>query len=180
MRSVVLTVCLAVLVLSCGGGEPTLSEYADQLEELVTTMNREISRLDAELESGAPTVGGTQSYFREKIAARNELLDGFRAIEPPEEAATMHAAALDVVARLTTAEEALADRAAEVETPEELPGLWNSPESRAVDVVDAEAVAFCEAAQADFDSTEDRGGFEDAHWVPSELKEVVQVVFGCS
>jgi hypothetical protein len=179
VRSVVLALCLAILVLSCAGGESTLSEYAEQLEELVTTMNREIIRLDAELES-APTVEGTQSYFREKIAARNELLEGFRAIEPPEEAATMHAAALDVVTKLTTAEEALADRAAEVETPEELPGLWNSPESRAVNVVDAEAVAFCEAAQAEFDSTEDRRGFEDAHWVPSELKEVVQVVFGCS
>ena len=37
----------------------------------------------------------------------------------------------------------------------------------------------CLAAQAEFDRTEERTVFEGALWVPSELKEIVTVAFGC-
>lgn len=182
MRSTMaLAICLALLVPSCGGGEPSLEEYAEQLEVLVTTMNRKISALDADLDSGSLTVEGTQTYFEEKIAARDELLEGFRSIEPPEEAADMHAAALDIVARLTNAERALAQQADEIETADELSELWNTQEGLTAGAVDEEATAFCVAAQAEFDSTADRAAaFEGVPWIPSELKEVVQVFFGCS
>lgn len=180
MRTIVLAICVALVLAGCGDREPTLGEYADELEELVSTMTRKISVLDAELGSRAVTVEGMQDYFSEKIAARQELLEGFRAIEPPEAAAEMQAAALDTMTRLTAAEEALARRVDEFETAEELSDLWNTEEGLAVLAVDEEAMAFCEAAQAEFDSTADREVFEEVPWIPSELKEVVQVFFGCS
>lgn len=172
-------ICLALLAPGCGGGELTLGEYAEQLEVLVTTMNRKISVLDSDLESEPLTVEGTQSYFEEKVAARDELVAGFRAIEPPEEAAEMHAAALDIVAKLTNAERALAQQAEEIETADELSELWDTQAGLTVEAVDEEARAFCAAAQAEFDSTADRAAFEDQPWIPPELKEVVQVFFGC-
>ena len=88
--TMIFAICLAILAPGCGGSEPTLSEYAEQLEVLVTTMNRKITVLDSNLESEPLTVEGTQNYFEEKIAARDELLEGFRAIEPPEQEVCTH------------------------------------------------------------------------------------------
>ncbi len=171
---------LVLLVAGCGGGELTIGEYAEQLEVAVSTMNRRISVLDSDLESEPLTIEGTRSYFEEKIAARDELLESFRAIEPPEEAADMHAAALDIVSKLTNAERALAQRADEIETGDELSELWDTQAGLTASAVDEEARAFCAAAQAQFDSTADRAAvFEGQPWIPSELKEVVQVFFGC-
>lgn len=178
--TMIVAICLATLLSGCGSGELTLGEYADELEVLVTTMNRKITVLDSDLESEPLTVEGTQNYFEEKIAARDELLEGFRAIEPPDEAADMHAAALDILAKLTNAERTLAQQADEIETADELSELWNTQAGLALGAVDDEARAFCETAQAQFDSTTDRAAVFEGPWIPSELKEVVQVFFGCS
>jgi hypothetical protein len=175
----IVAICLAILLSGCGSGELTLGDYADELEVLVTTMNRKITVLDSDLESEPLTVEGTQNYFEEKIAARDELLEGFRAIEPPEEAADMHAAALDILAKLTNAERTLAQQADEIETADELSELWNTQAGLTLGAVDEEARAFCETAQAQFDSTTDRAAVFEGPWIPSELKEVVQVFFGC-
>jgi hypothetical protein len=178
--TLILAICLAILLPGCGSGEPTLGEYAEELEVLVTTMNRKITVLDSNLESEPLTVEGTQNYFEEKIAARDELLESFRAIEPPEEATDMHAAALDIVAKLTNAERALAQQADKIETADELSELWNTQAGLTADAVDEEARAFCATAQSQFDSTADRAAVFDGPWIPTELKEVVQVFFGCS
>jgi len=175
----IVAICLVILLSGCGSGELALGEYADELEVLVTTMNRKITVLDSDLESEPLTVEGTQNYFEEKIAARDELLEGFRAIEPPDEAADMHAAALDILAKLTNAERTLAQQADEIETADELSELWNTQAGLALGAVDDEARAFCETAQAQFDSTTDRAAVFEGPWIPSELKEVVQVFFGC-
>ena len=55
----------------------------------------------------------------------------------------------------------------------------DTPEGQAADAVLEEVFAFCRASQAEFDATEDREALEDAAWVPSEMKEVVKVAFGC-
>jgi hypothetical protein len=54
-----------------------------------------------------------------------------------------------------------------------------TPEGQAADAVLEEVFAFCRASQAEFDATEVREALEDAAWVPSEMKEVVKVAFGC-
>ena len=146
--TMICAICLAILLPGCGSGEPTLGEYAEQLDVLVTTMNRKILVLDSDLESAPLTVEGTQNYFEEKIAARDELLEGFGAIEPPKEAADMHAAALDIVGKLTNAERALAQQANGIETADELSELWNTQAGLTVGEVDEEARAFCATAGA--------------------------------
>ncbi len=92
----------------------------------------------------------------------------------------MHAAALDIVTKLANAERALAQQADEIETVDELSELWDTQAGMNVDAVDEQARAFCTAAQTKFDSSADRAAaFEGQPWVPAELKEVVQVFFGC-
>jgi hypothetical protein len=54
-----------------------------------------------------------------------------------------------------------------------------TPEAMAVAEVQEEMIAFCQARQAEFDATADREVFADSPWVPSELQEVVTVLFGC-
>lgn len=179
MRSIVAVTCLA-LVASCGGGELTLSEYAEEVEVLVTTMNRRLDDLDAERESEVPTVESTQAFRNARVAARRQFLDAFRALEPSEEATELHTAALGIVTRLTAAEEALARRAEDVETEAELGRLSETPEALAADAVDEEAIAICQAAQAQVDATADREVFEDVPWIPSEMTDVVLVFFGCT
>jgi hypothetical protein len=173
-------VCLALLVAGCGDGELTINEYATQVEGLITTMNRKIDTLDAEAVSQARTLEDARDFWEAKVAARRELIAGLEGVEPPQEAAEMHASAIGIISRLTAADEAVAERVEAMETEQELGLLLETPEYLATEAVDAEAVAVCEAAQAGFDSTADREVFGDAPWIPSELQEVVLVSFGCS
>jgi hypothetical protein len=180
VRSIVVATCLALVVASCGGGELTLTEYAGEVEGLVTHVSGRIDDLEAEWESAIPTVESTQAYLNARVAARQEFLEGFGALEPPEEVTEMHTVALDILTRLTAAEEAWARRAEDIETTDELSLLWDSPEALALQAVDEEAIAICRAAQAQFDSTADREVFADFPWVPPELQEVVLVFLGCT
>ena len=180
MRSIIMAIFLVLVVVSCGGGGLTLAEYAEQTEGLVTAMNGRIDALDVELRAEDPTVESTQNYFNQKLAARHEFLDGFQVLEPSEEVAEMHTAALDIVTRLTAAEEALAQWAEGVESIDELSRIWDTPEGLAMQAVDEEAIAICQAAQAQADSTADREALADFPWISPELQEVVVVFFGCT
>jgi hypothetical protein len=92
----------------------------------------------------------------------------------------LQAVALDIFSRLTTAERGLAGRAADLGSADELSLLWESPEAVAMVAVDEEAIAICQAAQAQADATADREAFADYPWISPELQEVVQVFFGCT
>jgi hypothetical protein len=81
--------------------------------------------------------------------------------------------------RYTAAEEAYARRVGKVETAEEWDLLEETPEALAVSAVHEEMIAFCRARQAQFDATADREVFADVPWIPSEMQEVVTVLFGC-
>jgi hypothetical protein len=143
-------------------------------------MNQKIDALDAELNAEAPTLESAQNYFNHKLAARREFLDSFQALEPSKEVAEMHTAALGVITRLTAAEEALAQWVEDVDSLDELSHIWETPEALAMEAVDEEAIAICQAAQAQADSTADREVFADFPWISPELQEVVVVFFGCT
>jgi hypothetical protein len=170
---------LAVVLVACGGGSLTLSEYASQSEALVTELLTQLDTLDAEWESQIPTPEGARTYWNHRLEARVEFLEGIHALDPPEEVADLHETALDLFNRLTTAEEALAARVNSLETIIGHGPWWDMPEGQAARAVDEEAVAICHAAQADFDATQDRESFEDVPWIPEEMKTVVQVAFNC-
>ena len=179
VRNVVVAICLFLMMANCGG-DLTLAEYAEESERLIVTMNRVIDDLDVERESNIPTVESIQAYFNAKIAARHELLDGFQTLGPPEDGVEMHAVALELLTKLTAAEEAFARRVAAVESVDELSLLEDTPEFLAMEAIDDESVALCQAAQADFDATADRQIFADYPWISPELQEIVVVFLGCT
>lgn len=178
MRSTVAAICLALLVASCGG-KPTLTEYADEVEVLTTTMFRTLDDLTAEGTFAAPTVEEVQAVYSGVAAAFHGLLDGLQGLEPPRDLAELHTAALEMATGLTTAGDAFALRAEDVETEDELGLLFESPEAFAVEAARDEMITFCQERQAEFDATADREVFADAPWIPSEMQEVVLVAFGC-
>ena len=179
MRSIVAATCLALVVASCGGSELALNEYAEAVEGLTTTMYRTLDNLTLEETFEAPTVEEIQAVYSEVAVAFHGLLDGLQVLEPPEEVAELHAAALGMAIRLTAAGDVFAQRTEDVETPDELILLFDSPEAQAVVAAREEMVAFCQERQAEFDATADREVFADVPWIPSEMQEVVLVAFGC-
>lgn len=180
MRSMILMIGLTLLGSGCGDGGLTMDEYANQVENLLTTMNSRIDALDPEARDQPSTMESAQTFWDTKVEARHEFIEGLESIEPPEEAAEMHAAALGIVTRLTLADERVAEFVGALESEQELSLLYESQEFLATEAVDEEAVAMCLAAQAEFDSTADREVFGDMPWIPSELREVITVAFGCT
>jgi hypothetical protein len=170
---------LAVTLMACGGGSLTVAEYAAQTEELVAELAAEFESLDAEWESQTPGLEGARAYWERRLAARVKLLDGIRALEPPEEVTDLHATALDLFRRITRAEEDVAARVESFETAADLEQTWQTLEGQAAQTVLEEVFALCRAAQTEFDDTEDREALKDVPWIPPEMKEVIQVSFNC-
>lgn len=168
---------LAAIVFACGGG-PTVASYAQQAEGLVVAMEAQFDLLDAEWESQAPTVEGARTYWEGRMAVRSEFLEGVRALVPPDEVAGLHASAVDIFTRITSADEALAARVATMET---IGGHWEwveTPEGEAADAVLEEVFAFCRVSQEEFDSEAERKSLREV-WTPAEARKVVTVAFGC-
>jgi hypothetical protein len=124
-------------------------------------------------------VEDAQAVYDGAAAAFRQLLDGLQAVEPPDEVAELHTVSLDIMTRLTAAQEAFARRAEDYETGDDWDLLYETPEARAVNAIQEEMIAFCQARQAQFDATADREVLADVPWIPSEMQEVVTVLFGC-
>lgn len=179
MRQLWAGVCLAVILVACGDGSPTVSEYAAQVEDLVAEMEAQFESLDAQWEAESPNLDGARRYWVRRLAIRADFLEGIEALDPPEGVADQHAAAIDVFSRITAADQALAARVATYENVTEHWQWVETPEGRAADAVLEEVFAFCRASQAEFDATAERESLEDAPWIPAEMREVVRVAFGC-
>jgi hypothetical protein len=179
VRGVWAGACLVVVAAACGAGSLTLSEYAAVSEELATEAIGRLETLDAEWESQDPTVEGARAYWEGRVEARVAFLEGIEALNPPDEFAEIHATALDLFGRLVAAEEALADRVSTLEVVAEHGAWWDTPEGQAVLAVDEEAIAICQAGQAQFNATGGRETLSETPWIPSQLKEAVRVAFGC-
>jgi len=177
MRFVAMVAVLALLVTACAS-EVSLTDYAEEVERLVVAMNERLDDGEPALDAGS-TLARAQAYLADRADARNEFLDAFGALSPPEDAAELHAAALDIVTRLAAAEAALADLALQATTFEDASAIWNTPQGEAFQSLDEEALALCLAAQTDFDATADRDAFSETPWIPPEMKEVVEVAFRC-
>ncbi len=165
-----------VLLLGACSNEPTMTEYAEEVETLVVTMNARLDALDAEL-GETQDLDEIKRYATERIEARRDFLAGLEELDPPTDAAQLHAAALDIMGRLAEAEATLADRVLVMETASGIDAIWDTPEGRAARAADDEAIALCQAAEAELDR--DRAEFEGVPWIPTEMKEVVEVAFGC-
>ena len=57
--------------------------------------------------------------------------------------------------------------------------IWQTEEGVAALAANENAIELCYAAQAELDRTQARTDLDDASWMPSDMKEVVRVAFGC-
>jgi hypothetical protein len=142
-------------------------------------MHSQIEDADAALVN-VTSVEEAQRAWAQRIAAREQLVATMSALEPPESAAELHEAARDILGRLTEAEAAMGLLATEYDSMSELAQIWGTPEGLAARAVDQDAIAICQAAQARFDETTDREVLEDVSWVTAEMKDIIDVVFGCT
>ena len=177
MRRIAWAACLTVALVGCGGGGLSLTEYGEEVSLLTNALYERLDEIT--IEEGPPSVEEVQFVYSELATAYRDLYTGLQAIDPPGDAADLHEVSLGIVGRLTKAQDALALRAIAVESQDQLPLLFESLEARAANAVQNEIIAFCQAVQAQFDATADREAFVDMPWIPSELQEVVEVVFGC-
>lgn len=179
LRRIWAVVGLALVAAACGGGSLSLSEYNEQGMAVVTEMEQRIYSLDAEWDSQTETVERARSYWEERLEARVAALEGFHALDPPDEIAELHEKGLGLFSELTAAEEALAVRVASFETVTERGQWWDTTEGMAVRAVDDKIEAFCQVFQAAYDATIERMILSDVPWIPSDMKEVVQIDIGC-
>lgn len=177
MRRLVAATLMASLALSACGGEPSLTDYAGELESAVAEMNGRLDELDAEL-SDSRQIQAIRQYARERVAARYTFVTILEGLEPPSEVSELHAAAEETIGRLADAEAALAEYVEELEPGADVGDLWATPLGVAARAVDEESIALCLAAQSELDTTE-RSELAGVPWIPPELKEVVAVAFGC-
>jgi len=176
IRGCVLSLVL-IVAAGCSSGSTT-SDYAEDVEELVTIMNARLDELDAEVEGG-DDLQAIKTYAEERVLARNSFLDGMRSLEAPADVAELHDTALEVMGQVAAAEGAMAELVLAWESTNDIEAIWETPEGIAARTADAQAVALCLAAQAGFDQTADRAELEDVPWIPGEMKAVILVAFGC-
>ena len=155
-----------------------MAEYAEQLEAEVVRMNARLDEVDAALEE-AESVEQAKQLWEQRIAAREGFVAFLESVDPPDGATELHTNGVDILGRLAAAEGAMADLADDYDTVASLGQIWDTPAGQAARAVDGEAVVICQAAQARFDETADRGALEDVSWVTAEMKDIIDVVFGC-
>ncbi len=172
-----LVLLVVILAAGCGGGSST-ADYAEDVEALVTTMNARLDELDVDSD-GTQDLQAIKTYAEERVRARNDFLVGLRSLDAPDDVAELHDTALEVMGRVTAAETAMADLVMAWDSTSDIEAIWETPEGIAARTADAQAVALCLAAQAGFDQTADRADLEDVPWIPTEMKSVILVAFGC-
>jgi hypothetical protein len=176
-RILTLVVATGLVVVACSSSS-SLTEFAEELDDLVSTMNQGLDVADASL-GEEPSLEVMRAYVIDRLELRNDFLDAFRALDSPEEIEDLYETALAIISRLVAAETELADFVMEAETAEVARTVWDSPAGDAARAVDIESLAICDAAQASIDATQDRDAFSDTPWIPPEMKEVIEITFKC-
>jgi hypothetical protein len=157
-----------------------MTEYAEAVDVLVAAMNERLDELNAEMEQGSLTLDQIAGNLNGRVAAHSGFVSGMRGLDVPDDAEELHATTLDVMGQLAAAEAALADRVRSLDTNVGIDAILETPEGQALLEVDERAIVLCNAAQAEFDRTEQREAFADVPWVPPSMKEVIRVAFRCA
>ena len=178
MRRAATIAAIIVTIAACGSGELTLTEYAESVEELVAEREADFRDLDAEWVSQPPSMDRALEYWDGRLDIREDFLEGVEELTPPERILSQHEAALDVFARMTAADEALAGTVAGWTSIADHWQWVNTPEGQAADAILVEVYEFCRSSQAEYDATLEGEGFDDTPWI-SNAVEVVKVAFGC-
>jgi hypothetical protein len=175
----VVIVVVGLVLASCGGGTLSLAEYNEEGLAVVTVMEERLSALDAEWDSQTATVEDARTYWDERIEAYETAVEGLDALEPAGEVAELHRTGMELFGKLVAAERALAVRVGSYETVTGPEQWWKTAEGAAVDAVEEEIYSFCLVFQSAYDATVERLVLSDVPWIPSDMKQAVQVDIGC-
>jgi len=183
-RTLLLPLCLSMLLYGCGGGEMSLTEYAEQVTDIFEGAQQRADRLYAGPEGAILSATGTEltefepADLQVALDAIGEIeawvLEETGEIEPPAVLAEFHEYFFGDT--FTVARRALATRAAGATDWDD---LSNSPEMAAYRAAVAGDKQACEEMQAVIDRTETAEAFADLPWIPGELQEVVVAIMGC-
>ena len=173
MKTLVALLCMALVLASCGGRDLTLTEYVSEINEAAERAGQTAARLTSEGVLGGDVSPqqlqtGLRTGLREIRIPLQETVDG---IEPPDQVADLHELLWSWHADFIEIEQALAERVGTTaDTEEGWTALSDSQEMVRYRNSVAEGKQVCIDFQADLDATEERGAFEDAPWIPGELK----------
>jgi len=170
---------LGLLVASCADGSLGLAEYNEQGTALAAVMEGRIAALDAAWNTETATVDDVRSYWDQRIDAYETGLEGFRDLKPSGEVAELHRTGMELFTNLVAAESAVAERVASFETVTGPEQWWATAEGAAVRAAEEDIYSLCLVFQATYDATVERIVVSDVPWIPSEMKEIVQVDIGC-
>jgi hypothetical protein len=179
VKHIVAAVIACLLTAACGDGSLGLAEYNEQGTAIAEVMEGRIAALDAAWDSETATVDDVRMYWDQRIDAYETGLGGFRDLTPSGEVAELHRTGMELFTKLVEAESAVADRVASFESvtgPEE---WWATSEGAAVRAAEEDIYSLCLVFQATYDATVARIVVSDVPWIPSEMKEIVQVDIGC-
>ncbi|MCP4963714.1 MAG: hypothetical protein GY926_00575 [bacterium] len=182
VRHVAVTLCLALAVTACGGGEMSLTEYVDLVNDAADQAGDTAQQLT---DQGILNKGDTPQEVEAGIERAIEeiripLQESVDAVDPPEQVAELHTLLWSWHADLIRVETTLAQRVgATPHTEAGWTALSDSPEVAAYRASIAEGKQVCIDFQAQLDATEARGVFEGVAFLPSELSEVVKAALGC-
>lgn len=182
LRSIGLSVGVALVVVACGGNELSLTEYVDRLNAVGAEAS---ARGEALADRAAQTIDFTpqdlQAILEQAGEIRIDVEEAVEDIEPPEQIADLHEEIFDWHARFITVESDLATRAGMAEdTDADWTALSDSPEMAAYRTAIAEGKQICDEFQGKLDATAERGTFSDVPWLPNQMTEVVEAVLGCA
>lgn len=166
---------VGLVLIGCGGGGLSLSEYVDRVNAIGDRTNPQVEALVGELEQSR-TPEDVKTTMDGMVALRVESVAATEALEPPEQIADLHDLFVGWEARLLLVEEALAARAGAVTGWEE---FFVSSELEAYRAALVEGKQVCIEFQTRLDATAERGVFADIDWLPGELTEAVEAVLGC-
>lgn len=181
-RFVLVGIGLMLTVAACGGGEMTLNEYVERVEAILDRGMQQYEVLVASPQGEVLVAEGErladftprqlQAALEQVVEIQAEALGAASAIEPPEQIADLH--------ELFFRELPIAELAARAGTATDWGDLSDSPEMAAYRAGLVGDKQVCADFQAKLDATEERGGSADTPWIPSEMKEIVDVAIGCS
>ena len=175
IRRILAGIAVAGLLSSCGGGDLSLTEYVDRLNEINRRTVPRADELITELELSA-TPAEVAATMEQMALLRIESVEATEELEPPEQVADLHRLLLDWENELIPIEEAFAARAGSGIGWLE---LVESAEVDAYRTALVEGKQVCIEFQDTLDATTDRGQFADTPWIPAELSEVVEARLGC-
>ena len=190
-RFIALTLSTMLLLVGCGRGEMSLTEYVDRINAifehgveqyaplatspeglvLIVGQGSHLGIADQGVELTDFTPRDLQIALERVAEIQDEALAAAADIDPPDQVADLH--------RLYFRELPIAELAARAGTAADWYELSESAEMVAYREALAADNQVCAEFQVTLDATAARGVFADTPWIPGELKETVNYALGC-